>query len=194
MLDEKMLAEAKKRAEKHIRDGLIVKERGGKFVQFFLNNAKNSLESAKLLYAASIDANVKSSFGLSDFNGFLWVINSSYYSMFYIARALLESEGVKIKTEMSVHGVTFDALVYYFYINGKLEKRIIEEFAEAGEEASSILGKEKAKELVDDYFHEKGKRGKFTYELGEIAMQEKAKTSLKRAKRFSEEIRKIMDI
>lgn len=192
MLDEKLLAEAKKRAEKHIKEGMIVKEKDGKFVQFFLNNAKNSLESAKLLYSASIDSNVKRSFGLSDFNGFLWVINSGYYSMFYMARALLESEGVKIKTEMSVHSVTFDALVYYFCINGKLEKKFIEEFAEAGEEAAAMLGKEKAKELVDDYFYEKQKRGKFTYELGEIAMQEKAKTSLERAKRFNEEIRKLM--
>lgn len=193
MLDEKKLAEAGRRAERYLKDGTIAKEKGGKFVQFFLSNSKNSLESAKLLFEASVSEKIKSVFGLSDFNGFLWVINASYYSMFYMARALLESEGVKIKTDLAVHSVTFDAMVYYFYLAEKLEKRLVEEFAEAEEEASAILGKERAKELVEDYFHEKRKRAKFTYEIGEIAMQEKAKTSLERAKKFNEEIRKILN-
>lgn len=192
MLDEKVLAEVKKRAEQRIKEGTVVKEKNGKFTQFFLNNAKNSLESAKLLFEASVNEKLKSAVGLSGFNGFLWVVNSSYYSMFYMARALLESEGIKIKTDFSVHAVTFDALVYYFYLTGKLERRIIEEFAEAETEALEILGKEKAKELIEDYFHEKRKRATFTYEMGAIAMQNKAQTSLERAKRFNEEIRKIL--
>jgi len=192
MLDEKMLLETRKRIERHLKDGLVVREKEGKFVQFFLDNARNSLDSANLLYRASVDEAIKSSLGLSGFNGFLWVVNSSYYSMFYAARALLESEGVKIKTEMSVHAVAFDALVYYFYLNGKLEKRLVEEFAEAGEEAAEVSGREKAKELIGDYFYERRKRARFTYNLGEFAMREKAETSLNRAKRFNEEIRKML--
>jgi len=35
--------------------------------------------------------------GFTSFNGLLWVVNASYYSMFYMARALLENEGIKIK-------------------------------------------------------------------------------------------------
>ncbi|VVB60919.1 Uncharacterised protein [uncultured archaeon] len=194
MLDEKILAESKKRTDQRIKEGTVVKEKNGKFTQFFLKNANDSLESAKLLFEASVNEKLKNTLGLSSFNGFLWVINSSYYSMFYMARALLESEGVKIKTDLSVHAVTFDALVHYFYLTGKLEKRIIEEFAEAEIEASEILGKEKAKELIEDYFHEKRKRAAFTYESGAIAMQNKAQTSLERAKRFNEEIRKILSM
>lgn len=194
MLDEKMRSRIAERIKRHLSDGIIVKEREGKYVQFFLDNAGNSLESAKLLYEASTNEKIKKELGLTDFNGFLWVINSSYYSMFYIARALLEKGGIKIRTELSIHSVTFDAIFYYYYMTGKLEKRIIEEFAEAEEEASQILGKEKAKELIEDYFHEKEKRGKYTYELGIIAMEAKAKTSLDRAKRFNEEIRKIIGI
>ncbi len=194
MLDEKKLDEAKRRMKRYLKDGAIAKEKGGRFVQFFLNNSKNSIESAKLLFETSVSEKIRSAFGLSDFNGFLWVINASYYSMFYMARALLESEGVKIKTDLAVHSVTFDALIYYFYLTGKLEKKLIDSFAEAEEEASAILGKEKARELVEDYFYEKRKRAKFTYEIGEIAMQEKAKTSLERAKKFNEEIRKVLNI
>ena len=80
MLDEKLISEIKKRMERHLKEGLIVKEKDVKFVQFFLDNARNSLESANLLYDASVNQKVRNTLGLSGFNGFLWVINSSYYS------------------------------------------------------------------------------------------------------------------
>ncbi len=120
--------------------------------------------------------------------------NASYYSMFYMARALLENSKIALKTDLSVHSVTFDALVYYFFLTGKLEKRLIDDFADAEQEALSLLGKEKAKTLIDDYFHEKRKRADFTYELGFVALQHKAETSLQRAARFNEEMRKILGV
>src|SRR3989344_692383 len=193
MLDEKRIAEIKRRVTNFIKEGIIKKEKESKFVDFFLNNAKNSLDSAKLLFEVSTKNNLKNLTGFPNFNGFLWVINSSYYSMFYMVRTLLENEGIRIKADLSIHAVTFDALVHYFYITGKLQKRLIEDFNEAKEEASEMLGKEKAKELIEDYFYEKNKRGTFTYEMGAIAMQNKAQTSLERAKRFNEEIRKIIE-
>ena len=194
MFDEKKIEQIKKRIDGFIREGIILKEKGKSFIEFFLNNSKNSLDSAKVLYDSSTKKEIKDIFGLSDFNGFLWTINASYYSMFFIARALLENENIKIKTDFSIHLVVFDALVYYFYLNGKLEKKLIEDFAEANEEVSEILGKEKAKELIESYFYEKEKRASFTYEMGAIAMQNKAKTSLDRAKKFSEEIRKLIEL
>jgi len=194
MLDEKLINEIKGRVTAFIKEGVIRKEKEKKFVEFFLNNAKNSLEAAKLLFDVSTKNNLRNSLGFTDFNGFLWVINASYYSMFYMARALLESEGIKIKTELSIHAFTFDAVVYYFYLTSKLQKKLIEDFSDAREEASEILGKEKARELIEDYYHEKKKRATFTYEMGAIAMQNKANTSLERAKRFSEEIRKMIEL
>ncbi|MFH1249067.1 MAG: hypothetical protein V1660_02855 [archaeon] len=172
----------------------ITKEEGGKFTDFFINNSRDSLDCAKLLFDASTKKEIQKSIGFPNFNGFLWVINASYYSMFYMARALLESGGIKIKTDESIHLVTFNALVYYFYLTGKIQKSLIEEFDDAGEEASQALGKEKARLLVEDYSYEKAKRGRFTYEMGEIAMQNKAETSLNRAKKFNEEIRKILQV
>ncbi len=111
-----------------------------------------------------------------------------------MARALLENEGIKIKTDLSIHLVVFDALVYYFYLTQKLEKGLIEDYLEANKEALEILGKEKAKELIESYFYKKEKREPFTYEMGAIAMQNKAETSLERAKRFNEEIRKLIEL
>jgi|SRR3989344_138027 len=193
MLDERKLKESKINVGRLVRDKDIIKGGIGKFVEFFLDNARNSIDSASLLFNVSTNKELKESAGFPGFNGYLWVINASYYSMFYTVRALLESEGIKIKTEQSVHKVVFDVLVYYFYLNGKIEKIMVEEFQEAGEEASEVLAREKAKELVENYLYEKGKRGRFTYEMGEVAMKNKAETSLERARKFNEEIRKMLE-
>ena len=130
--------------------------------------------------------------GFTSFNGLLWVVNASYYSMFYMARALLENEGIKIKTSISVHTVTFDALISYFYLTGKLQKQFIHDFIEAKEDAAELLGKQKADELVENYFFEKNKRGTFTYDMGEILVKSKAKTSLDRAQNFKRELKKLI--
>ncbi len=192
MLDEKKINEIKSRIPSYIRDGIIKKDKVS-FTEFLLNNAKNSLDSAKLLFEASTNNDLKDSLGFPDFNGFLWVINSSYYSIFYTAKALLENNGIKIKTDSSIHSIVFDALVYYFYLTGKLQKKFVEDFAESKEEAAELLGKEKATEIINEYFYEKEKRGLFTYEMGLSAMQNKASTSLKRAKRFNVEIRRLIE-
>ena len=194
MLDEKKINECKKRIDWLIKKEAIVKEKQGRFSQFFLDNSRNSFDSAKLLYEVSTDNKLKKSMGFQNFNGFLWVINSSYYSMFYMARALLESNGVRIKTDYSLHAVIFDALVNYFYATGKIKKQILEEFQEATIEVQETLGKERAREIIEDYFYEREKRGRFTYEMGEIAIQNRAKTSLDRARKFNEVLRKMMAV
>ncbi len=194
MLDEKDINIIKNNAERLIRKGDIIRGEKGRFAEFFLNNSRNSFDSAKLLFKVSDNKELQKSLGYLGFNGYLWVINASYYSMFYMARALLEKDGVKLKSDQSIHEAVFNSLVYYFYISGKIEKKIVEELRNAGEEVAELLGKEKSKNLVDDYFYEKDKRGRFTYEMGEIAMQNKAQTSLDRARIFNEEIRKMIVI
>lgn len=192
MLEDKKIEEAKSNAIKNISSGLFIKTKDSSHVDFFIKNAKDSLDSAKILFEVSTNDKMKNIIGIPNFNGFLWTINSSYYSMFYMVRALLESTGVKIKSDESIHFLVFNALVYYFYSNGKLEKHFIEDFENAQEESSEILGKEKAKEMISEYSSEKEKRARFTYEIGEIAMRNKAETSLNRAKKFNEEVRKVL--
>ena len=193
MLDNKKVTESKKRIEQALERGEMTKEKSGKFVSFFQENSLRSFESAQLLYNMSTQEEMKKAAGFPSFNGFLWVINASYYSMFYMARALLEKSGVKIKTDYSVHLLTFDALVTYFYTTGKIEKQMLEEFHEANIEVQDALGKEKARALMEDYLSEREKRSRFTYEMGEIALQNKAKTSLDRAKNFNEALRKMLE-
>jgi uncharacterized protein (UPF0332 family) len=194
MLDNKTIKESESRVKSYIKDELIKTREKAHDTDFFLVNANSSLITARLLMDVSSKEDLQKATGYLKFNGYLWVINSAYYSMFYMARALLESSGIKLKSDLSIHLLTFDALVYYFYLTGKLQKSIIETYADAKEDADELLGKEKADELIDAYYHEKKKRSQFTYEIGELAMQSKAKTSLERAIIFNKEIRKVIEL
>lgn len=191
MLDDKKIKEIEKRVNTYLQERVIIKQKENKYENFFLDNSSKSLNSAQLLYEVSTKENLQEVTGFRSFDGFLWVINASYYSIFYLARALLEREGITFKSEISIHSLTFDAFVKYFYINGKLQKKFIELYLDSKQEASEILGQEKAKDIMVSYMQEKKKRGIFTYEMGKVAIKTKAKTSLDRAKNFNEEIRKI---
>jgi hypothetical protein len=78
-------------------------------------------------------------------------------------------------------------------LTGKLQKSLIENYAEATDEVTELLGQERANRLIQDYFNERDKRTKFTYEMGEMVIQNKAKTSLERAKNFNKELRKTIE-
>lgn len=192
MLEAEKLKRAENRTKEYISRGLVKTKEKPEYVDFFMKNADDSVDSAKALFELSTDSEKQKIFGFTSFNGLLWTVNASYYSMFYMARALLESEGIRIKTDLSVHSVTFDSIVSFFYLTGKLEKELLDDFAEAKEDATELLGKQKADLLIEDYFLEKGKRGSFTYEMGETVVRAKAKTSLERAFRFRKELKRII--
>ena len=193
MLDEKKLKEAESRIKQLISEGIIKSKGKLEHVDFFIKNAEDSIDSAKALFELSTNPEKQESLGFTTFNGLLWVVNASYYSMFYMARALLENGGIKIKADLSIHAVTFDAMICYFYLTDKLQKEFLEDFIEAKEDAAEILGKQKADELMEEYFFEKKKRGTFTYNMGEVLVQSKAKTSLERAQKFRRELKKIIN-
>ena len=192
MLEDKKLKEAENRVKQYQNDGIIKTKGKPEHIDFFLKNADDSVDSAKALLELSTDSEKQKLLGFTSFNGLLWVVNASYYSMFYMARALLENEGIKIKTDLSIHAVTFDTLISYFYLTGRLQKELLKDFIEAKEDAAELLGKQKADELIEEYFFEKKKRGTFTYDMGEILVRSKAKTSLERAQKFRRELKKII--
>jgi uncharacterized protein (UPF0332 family) len=192
MIEEKRIEETKRRVEHYLKDGVIKTKQPAEFIDFFLHNAENSLNSARCLYDLSTNQEYQRQTGYVGLKGFLWVINASYYSMFYMARALLATEGIKLRSDLSIHALTFDALVHFFYVNNKLQKQLFKLYAEAKEEAAELLGQQKANELIEDYFYERNKRSSLTYETGEYALQNKAKTSLDRATQFTKEIKRIL--
>lgn len=201
VLNNKKIEEIRKLVPKLVNDGTISKKEDyKKLTDFFRENAEDSLNSAQLLYKVSTNSKLQDATGFPNLKGFLWVINASYYSMFYMASSLLANSGIKIKSEIGIHKLTFDTFVYYFYLTNKIAKEYVEEFLEALEDSKELLGREeavkkaeeKAKELITSFDFEREKRRTFTYELERTKIETKAKTSLERANHFYKEIIKLI--
>ena len=200
MLDDKKLKEIEKKIPILVNEGEINKDNKNKgLVNFYLDNALISLNTAKILDEISSKNTFKEQFNFinEDFESYLWIINTSYYSMFYMAGALLAKIGIKIKSEIGIHKKTFETLVYYFYLTKKIARHYLEEFEEAQKESKELLGtddmQKKAKELIAKYDFEMSKRSIFTYNMGEKAKAFKASTSLQRAIEFYNECLRIID-
>ncbi|MBW2968871.1 hypothetical protein KY314_02010 [Candidatus Woesearchaeota archaeon] len=202
MLDNKKLKLIEKKIPKLLSEKEIVKnEQNKKLTAFYSENALISLNTAKILNEISNNNFLKKQFDFiyDDFESYLWIVNTSYYSMFYMAGAMLAKKGIKIKSCMGIHKKTFETMVYYFYLTKKIAKNFLEEFEEAQKESQELLGtdmnsmQEKARELMIKYNFEMEKRAKFTYNLGTKSKQNKAATSLKRAVEFYNECLRIMD-
>jgi uncharacterized protein (UPF0332 family) len=170
-----------------------------RYVPFFIDHAEKSLRTATLILTLSTDFKAKQALRVEkDFESHLWVIVTSYYSMFYAALALLSSQGIRAGREL-VHKVVADALVHFFVSNKRLA-RMLEAYEEAKETSLELIGREellkrfekKADELVVAYERERRKRSRFQYGIGEEAKRGYAETSLTRARDFVFEVRKIL--
>lgn len=201
MIDEQRIREANRNVKQYIDEGLLkVKDKDApKFVSFFMKNAESSLQTASILQEISDDEALKGTLKLSkDFESYLWVIVSSYYSMFYAATALLASQEIRAAGQI-VHKVTGDALIHFFVSNAKLA-RLLESYEETKAAGLELIGREelmksmqrRADELIVAYESERKKRSKFQYDIGVQAKRGYAQTSLERAKEFMFEITKVL--
>ena len=132
MIEKVRLEEAKRNVKTYIEDGLLKTgdKDSVKFVDFFMANADSSLRTASILQEISDENSLKETLKVgSDFESYLWVIVSSYYSMFYAASAMLAKQGARA-TGQIVHKVTADALIHFFGSNEKLAK-LLEQYEEA---------------------------------------------------------------
>lgn len=203
MIDEQRIKEANRNVKQYIDEGLLkVKDKDApNFVSFFMKNAESSLQTASILQEISDDETLKGTLKLSkDFESYLWVIVSSYYSMFYAATALLASQEIRL-TGQIVHKVTGDALIHFFVSNAKLAK-LLEDYEEVKAVGLELIGREelmksmqkRADELIVAYESERKKRSKFQYDIGVQAKRGYAQTSLERAKEFMFEITKVLEL
>ena len=192
-MHEKTLREIQNRVKNYLAEGRIQTKQKPEFVDFFLSHSINFLTSARAEYKLSTNPKESLRLGFSDYNGLIVVVNSSYYSMFNMARALLESSGIKIRTELSIHSVTYDALVHFFLVTRKLEKKLIESFSISMLESAELMGRDRAGQIMQEYLYEKKKRAMFTYKMGSNLVQAKAKTSLDRAIGFSDTLRGMIE-
>ena len=171
MLSDERIKEAERNIRSYLSDGMLKKERFREIVfKTYLRNHRESLLIARKLF------NEKSSN--------LWVIVISYYSMFYLANALLYKIGYKIGPKVA-HKVTADALIVF--VKNKLRDNLIEEYELASGEALTL-----SDNILQGYDLERVKRSVFQYESTEEIKTSKAKTSLERAEQFSKEIEKMI--
>jgi hypothetical protein len=175
MLDEKRIKEAQSNIKSYLVEGLMTKQLFDKKIFDVLsNNAHESLETANFL-----SKNNKSP---------LWIIVCSYYSMFYIANAVLYKIGYKVGDKIA-HKVTSDALIVF--VKDKLKQSLIEDYEEAKEEAL-LLAKSRAESVIENFDFERKKRSFIQYQTKETEKTSKSQTSLNRAKEFMAEMEKLL--
>ncbi|WP_456475447.1 HEPN domain-containing protein [Candidatus Pyrohabitans sp.] len=120
----------------------------------YLEKARHNLVTTRALWALSENENVKEEIGLSsDYEGYDWVVVSSYYSMYHAALSALASIGFKSNNHMA----TIYLLHYYFVLKGKLERKYIDYL-------------EKARILEEKYV-EMIKRAKRTREAAQYSVE-----------------------
>lgn len=167
--------EAKSNFDKYLQDGLIKKEKNETARAMYIKNAELSLHLAEECMESAL-------------RPYLWVVVISYYSMFYIANAVLLHLGYKIRDKI-VHKVTNDALIVL--VMDKIKKGLLEEYEDAKEDALEIASI-RSEELMAFYTQEMDKRSRFQYNMTESIQEQKARTSLKRAREFMLEMQKLL--
>ena len=171
MLSNERIKEAQQKVSTYLAEGLLKKEKVKRIVlETYLKNHRESLLVVRKLFDEKISN--------------LWVVVISYYSMFYLANALLYKIGYKVGSKVA-HKVTSDALIVL--VRNKLKDQLIEDYELASNEALTL-----SDNLLQNFDLERAKRSVFQYESTEEIKAAKAKTSLDRAEEFSVKIEKLL--
>ncbi len=180
-MDKKKLEESKKIIEQ-IQSS--IKSSNEDEANYFLEKAHSSFETSKRLFDLIESESL---------NAQMWVINTSYYSMFFAVTAILAKKNKKITQSMGIPKLTFHAFICFFY--EKIKQNFIEDYKTAINDVEELLqfSEEQTDFIISDYSFEIEKRKKFTYFMGEKAEISKAKTSLERARNFLIKIDEIFD-
>ena len=176
MIDDKRKKEANSNFTRYLQEGILKKETNELAKNKYLENADLSLKTANELMNNPLKPH-------------LWVIVISYYSMFYIANAVLLKYGYKTQNKIA-HKVTSDALIVL--VLDKLKKELLEDY-EAMQKDALEIASAKAESVIESYSLELDKRSRFQYNMLEQTKENKAKTSLKRASEFMFELKKVLN-
>ena len=174
-MDEKRIKIAESNFRNYLRDNLIKEAKFEDIV--YQTYFKNALESLKV--ADELFKNKTSS---------LWVVVSSYYSMYYIASAYVYKKGYKASGEI-VHQIINEALI--ILARHDLERHFLEEYEEEKEKAL-FAAQAASGNLLKNYELEKEKRASFQYKTTEEIKEAKANTSLDRARKFIAVMRQLL--
>jgi len=142
--------------------------------ELYLKRARTELNISVLLVKTSNNSILKQ-FDISEDETFYsGVISHCYYSIFYLAKAMLLSKGIETKAP-EVHKKTLDAFKKQFIDTGLLNVKLLLIYKKM------II---KAESLLEIFRIEKKKRGDFTYNTIAQANIEPANESIENAKTF----------
>jgi uncharacterized protein (UPF0332 family) len=177
MLSPERIKEAEINVSTYLRDGLLKKDYQYHEDVFraYIEKSDESLDVAGFLSDKEMSS--------------LWITVTSYYSMYYIANAILYKMGYRVSGAIS-HKVTCDALI--LFVRDKLKNSLIEEYEHAQDEVLQLTNPDKADDIILTLDYERKKRSKFQYEMGIEIKNSRAKTSLNRAKVFILEMNKML--
>ncbi len=148
--------------------------------EIYLSRAESEIVAARILLEISDKEELqKEEFSLEKrFTFYSNVISSSYYAIFYSAKAILNEEGVKTDSP-NVHIKTLEAFESRLVRSGKLDVELLRLYKRAVVQADELMG---------IYSQEKVKRGTFTYKSVPQANLEPARESLNHASFFFKHI------
>lgn len=153
-------------------------------VKLYLERSENEFRFAKVAFALSGKENLKIELGANAKDTFYsYVISHCYYSIFYCAKAILLSKGIKTKSPKE-HKKTYEEFKKNFVDNGEFDNNLIKIYDDL------IV---KADELLSLFAHEKWKRGHFTYKTLPQANIEPAKESLDNTIKFLSNIKAVLE-
>ncbi len=175
---QKRIKEAESNVRQYLEEDLLKKRRNDIARKTYIENAELSLETAQKLLSLENEK----------YRPYLWIIVSSYYSMYYIANAVLLNLSYKVGAKIS-HKVTSDALIVF--VRNKLKRGMIEEYEDIKQDALDLISS-KADSILTSFDLEREKRSKFQYKMDENVKRGKALTSLKRASEFMFEMKKLL--
>ena len=153
-------------------------------VKLYIDRAENEFRLAKAVFNLSENEKVKIELEANPNDTFYSaVISHSYYSIFYSAKAILLSKGIKTEVP-DEHRKTFFAFKENFVDSGLLDKELLIIY-------DDIIVK--ADELLSLFAHEKWKRGHFTYKTISQANVEPAQESIDNTIKFLANIKAVIE-
>ncbi|MBU2637776.1 MAG: HEPN domain-containing protein [Nanoarchaeota archaeon] len=151
--------------------------------EIYIERANNELLAAYSLKKLSEEPDAKKIFNIPlDTTFFSSVISHSYYAIFYAAKSILLTKGIKTVSP-EIHRKTLEAFKKYLVETGILDVKLLEIYK------SIVI---RADALFEIFKAEKKKRGDFTYTTIPQANKGFAEDSLKNAQIFVSNIEKTL--
>ena len=152
-------------------------------IKIYLERAGSELRLAKGIMRLSESKKLKEGAGVNPKDTFYSsVINHCYYSIFYSAKAILLTKGVKTESP-NVHKKTFEEFKKNFVNTGILDVELLKIYKKAVVRADELLG---------IFGEEKWKRGHYTYKTIPQANKEPAEESVKNATKFLSNVNMVV--